>query len=111
MAVTFKLNPEPTFRASVPIPVPGGGSMALDLEFRHKTRAALHAWYDSFEGRDGDAARAEAECLHEVVAGWHNCEAIYSLEALTTLLENYPQAGGAILAAYTRELTGARLGN
>jgi len=105
MAVTFKLNPEPTFRASVPIPVPGGGSMPLELEFRHKTRAALREWYDSFDGR------TEAECLHDVVAAWHNCEASYSLETLATLIENYPQAGGAILAAYTRELTGARLGN
>lgn len=105
MAVTFKLNPEPTFRVTVPIPAPGGESMDLDIEFRHKKRDALRDWYGSFIGR------TEAECLHDVIAAWHNCETAYSLESLDTLLQNYSQAGTAILAAYARELTGARLGN
>lgn len=105
MPTIFKLNPEPTFRASVAIPVAGGDPMNLDVEFRHKTRDEAKAWFGSFAGR------SDADCLMDIVAGWHNCETAFSRESLDTLLQNYAQASGAILDAYTRELTGARLGN
>ena len=105
MATVFKLNPEPTFRTAVDIPVPGGAPVALELEFRHQTRDAAKAWFSGFAGR------SDADCLMDIIAGWHNCETAFSREALDTLLANYAQASSAILAAYARELTGARLGN
>lgn len=105
MATVFKLNPEPTFRATVAIPVAGAESAELEFEFRHKTRDEAKAWFASFAGR------SEADCLMDIVAGWHNCEAVFGKEALETLLQNYAQAGNAILAAYASELIGARLGN
>lgn len=105
MPTIFKLNPEPTFRTAVAIPVAGGEPVELELEFRHKTRDDAKAWFAGFAGR------TDADCLMDIVAGWHNCETAFSREALDTLLQNYAQASAAILAAYTRELTGARLGN
>lgn len=105
MATVFKLNPEPTFRAVVSIPVAGGEPAELEFEFRHKTRDESRAWFSGFAGR------SEADCLMDIVAGWHNCETVFGKEALETLLQNYAQAGSAILAVYARELTGARLGN
>ena len=105
MAAVFKLNPAPTFRAVVDIPVPGGEPLGLECEFRHQTRAALKDWIGTFAGRD------EADVLMDIVAGWHNADAGFSRDALDLLLQNYAQAGTAILARYTAELTGARLGN
>lgn len=105
MSTIFKLNPEPTFKAAVAVPVAGGDPMELEVEFRHKTRDEAKAWFSGFAGR------SESDCLMDVMVGWHNCEATFSKEALETLLQNYAQAGSAILAAYTRELVGARLGN
>ena len=105
MATLFKLNPEPTFRVTVAIPVAGGEPMDLDIEFRHKTRDESRSWFASFAGR------SEADCLLDVIAGWHNCETAFGKESLETLLQNYAQSGSAILAAYAKEITGARLGN
>lgn len=105
MATLFKLNPEPTFRAAVAIPVAGGEPTELELEFRHKTRDEAKAWFASFAGR------SDTDCLMDIVAGWHNCETAFSREAIDTLLQNYVQASGSILAVYAHELIGARLGN
>lgn len=105
MPTVFRLDPSPTFRAVVPIPIPGGDPAELEFEFRHKTRDSLKHWLGSFSGR------TEADVLADVIVAWHNADGAYSAQALDKLLQDYPQAGGAILAAYTRELTGARLGN
>lgn len=105
MATIFKLNPEPTFRVSVPIPVPGAADMELEVEFRHKTRDELQAFFTGFQDR------TDVECLMEIVAGWHNCETPFSREALETLLQNYPKANTAILGKYSAETVVSRLGN
>lgn len=102
---TFKLNPEPTFRATVDIPVAGADDTPLEVEFRHKKKDDLKAFFVSF------ADRSDAECLLDIVVTWHNCEAPFNAEALETLLQNYPAAGKAILAKYSQEATGARRGN
>lgn len=105
MAATFKINPEPTFKALVTIPVPGGKPMALDLEFRHKKRDELKTWFESFSNR------TEAECLMDVIVDWHNCDMKFDQEALELVLQNYTRAAAAILGKYTEEVTGAKLGN
>lgn len=105
MGNIFKINPEPTFRSVVSIPVPGADPMDLELEFRHKTKDELKAFFTGFEGRD------DIDCLMEVVAGWHNCEAQFNRETLSDLLQNYPRANTAILGKYAAETVGSRLGN
>lgn len=105
MGVVFKLNPEPTFRATVQIPVPGAEDMPLEVEFRHKTRDALRQYLD------GLADSTDEDALQAILVGWHNCETAFSREALETLLQNYPAAARAILARYAVEVSGARRGN
>jgi len=105
MAATFKVNPEPTFRALVVIPVPGGKPMSLDVEFRHKKRDELKEWFESFTNRP------EAECLMEIITGWHNCDLKFDQDALDLVLQNYTRAASAIMSKYTEEVTGAKLGN
>lgn len=37
----LKLNPEPTFKATVGIPVPGVGNVDVEFTFKHRTRKAI----------------------------------------------------------------------
>lgn len=101
----FRLEPNPTFRAKIKIPVPGQTSAVLDIEFRHKTRKAAMKFGQSLEGRD------EVEALEEIIVNWSNCEQDYSRDALAQLIENYPGAFLAITAGYADELVHGRRGN
>ena len=108
----FKLNPSPTFVAQVPLSVPGlAEPLEVAITYRHKNKTALGAWMA------GAAGKADAELLHEVIAGWSGmqgedgAEVPYSLTALTDLLENYPAAHGELFKAYLRELTEAKRKN
>ncbi len=56
----FKLTPDPTFAAAVPITVPGmPAPLELPVVFRHKNRTAYNAWVDGFKDK------ADAAILHE----------------------------------------------
>lgn len=108
----FKLTPDPTFAAAVPITVPGmPAPLELPVVFRHKNRTAYNAWVDGFKDK------ADAAILHEVIVSWSNVqdeagqEVPYSLSALTNLLGNYAQATAELYSAYKRELTESRAKN
>jgi hypothetical protein len=101
----FKLQPKPTFRAKVPIPVPGGVSSSIELEFRHMARGELRRFLDNVQERE------DLDVLMEVVLGWSGVDAEFSRESMATLLENYPASAAAVLAAFVKELADARLGN
>ncbi len=102
----FKLQPAPTFRAKVKIPVPGSASVPVEIEFRHKTKSALQAYLERAKTEENDLAS-----LEEIIVSWSGFEAEYSRELLALLIDAFPGAAVAIAAAYTRELTDARLGN
>jgi len=106
MATIFKLNPAPTFRATVDIPSAGEKEdLQLQVEFRRKTKDDLAAFLSAIPGRD------PLEVLMEIVVCWHDCDTAFSEDELAVLLQNYPRADVRILAAYSKESTGARLGN
>ena len=95
----FKLEPNPTFWATVEIPMPGETEPgSIRFCFRHKSRAAMKDFYQSGAGKE------DQQYLGEIIEDWDGVETPYSLEALGRLLDNYPSAGRAILAAYGREL-------
>lgn len=108
----FRLNPSPTFKASVPVSVPGMDKpLEIAVEFRHKTATGLQEWMR----RAVD--RTDAQNLDEVIAGWSGvmgddgAQVPYTLTALSTLLENYPAAKWEMLVAYKAELTEAKRKN
>ncbi|MDT3708173.1 MAG: phage tail assembly chaperone [Thiobacillus sp.] len=101
----LKLQPEPTFVASVVVPVPGGGDALINVTFRHKGRAALKEWTASFGGRD------DADCLDEVIAAWDGVDVDYSRAQLGVLLDAYPGAAMALLNHYVGELGRAKAKN
>ena len=53
----FNLTPAPTFRAPVPLSVPGSAQpLEVVFVFRHKTRSAMEKWLTRF------VAGPSAEC-------------------------------------------------
>lgn len=105
----FKINPAPTFRARVPLSVPGADSaVTVEFEFKHKGRTALAVWWKSVDGRK------DAEILAEIIASWKGPiddkgEPVqFSVEALSQVLDNYPASAAEILTAYEKELWKSR---
>lgn len=100
MTAKFKLVPNPTFQASVSIPVPGGETGTLNITFKHRPLKELTA----LELEEG---KTIPSLLVDLIDGWALPEP-FSAENLDTLLNNYPQAGQAIMKTYYEELLGAR---
>lgn len=106
MSATFKLQPNPTFKAPVPISVPGETkSPEIVVEFRFLGRKAVA---DYFRGLGG---KSDAEALAGIIAGWEGVDAEYSPAALAQLLDNYPAAASDLFEAYRRELLEAKRKN
>lgn len=116
---TFKLNPAPTFGATVHLTVPGQAeTAALSLTFRHQGRKALDVWMRR-PGQvvEGAPPLNDADFLGEVIAGWSGvqdadgAEIPFSAEAFGALLDAYQAAGTEIFAAYVKALTESRAKN
>ena len=102
--MAIKLEPNPTFRATVTIHPPGEGeSFDIDCEFRHKTT----------EQRDefSKSTKNDLDAVKEILVGWKDDAVPYSDDTLAVLIANYPGAAVAFIATYLRELMGARRGN
>lgn len=108
----FKLNPNPTFTATVPLTVPGMPEpIEVQITFRHKNKAALRTWV--IEG----AGKSVETLLHELIVSWtgmqddKGADVPYSLTALTDLLDGYWAAGDEITEAYLTELKESKAKN
>lgn len=100
----FKLKPDATFTATVPIPN-GDAPLPLKLRFRRKGKKDLAAWIEGSAGRD------DADTLGEIIDGWMEADAPYSAEALRDMLDAYSGAGMAIFSGYLRALSEAERKN
>lgn len=106
--MALRLNPEPTFRAKVGIPVPGQEQAEqIVCVFKHMTRDE----YADFSSPAKADARSDLDSLCALLVGWEGVDAPYSRDALATVLQSYHGAAHAIATAYVTELTKARLGN
>lgn len=100
----LKLNPEPTFKSKVGIPVPGARPAEVTFTFKHRTRDESIAW---IEGSRNDN---DVDSVMECVVGW-DLEDEFNAENVGRLCNNYPGSGLAIIATYLDELRGARVKN
>lgn len=105
----FKLQPNPTFKVDVTIPVPGGKDGKLTIEFKHKGKKALKEFFDSLTSEDNQ--RSDVDALSDLIAGWSGVDEKFSAEALEQLLDNYPSAAMALFEAYRTEVLEARVKN
>lgn len=107
----FKLNPNPTFKASVKVSVPGGDPLPIEFEFKHKTRTGLAEWMKN------QGARPDREIVPEFIVGWSGVineagdQEPWSVDSFLKLAENYPAAAVEVYAGYIAALTESKAKN
>lgn len=108
--MTFKFVPNPIFKADVLIPTPGGDPQTLKVNFKHKGRKALAAFYESLtvEGQPRD----DVDALCDLIDGWDKGETVeFSRDNLADLIDNYPGATMAFFESYRKNLIEGRTKN
>ena len=100
----LKLNPDPTFKTKVGIPVPGGGRPLVEFTFKHRTAEQLAKW-----GSEVQQA-TDAETLIDCVVGW-DLDDEFTPQNVKLFCNNYPGAAYAIVTDYMAELRGHRAKN
>jgi hypothetical protein len=115
----IKLTPNPTFRATLALTVPGNAEGAkVEFEFCHKGLSALDAWIKkpALMAREG-VTLSSTQYLDEVIASWsgpvdeHGADVPYSPEALQKLLDAYSPAAQEIYDGYRKQLETSRVKN
>lgn len=109
------LNPAPTFKATVHIPVAGGEPVPVVMSFKYRTRRALDEFLkkrdaDAQLPDDDPAKPSEAQLVMDCVEGWEVDDA-FTLSVVEHLLDTHHAAGFAILGTYLQTLQAGRKGN
>lgn len=114
----FKITPNPTFKASVTIPVHGGEAQELVVLFKHKDESELDEFYSKLELHGKKHAKTvkqrierDADVLLEFMEGWDDADEEFSREALIKLISNYKAAARCILKKYESEMHQAAVKN
>jgi hypothetical protein len=100
----FSLTANPTFKALVDVPVPGGKSAAVEFTFKSRTRDDFRLFIDGL----GD--RLDVDVIMDMASGW-DLEDPFDQANVELLTQNYLGAARAVIEKYLSELTAARLGN
>lgn len=95
------LQPNPTFKAKVSIPIPGAKAEPVEFTFRNRNREDLTAWLETLEGKSTE------EAVLEIASGW-DLEDAFDAANVKLLLCNYIGAWTAIYDKYLGELVKAR---
>ncbi|MGX5220229.1 phage tail assembly chaperone [Pseudomonas sp. S9] len=100
----FKLDADPTFEATVDIPVPGGKSAPVKFTFKHRTKDELAEMFGP------KSKLSNAETVLKIVAGWDLDDELNEA-SINKLEQNYQASINAIVNKYVAEIGPARLGN
>jgi hypothetical protein len=101
----LKLKADPTFKATVGIPIAGGEPAPVLFTFKHRTKDE----HEKFVTEESPKM-SDLELVLAVAEGW-DLEDAFTRENVELLLQNYHRAGPVIAIAYTNELMAAKLGN
>lgn len=97
------LNPNPTFKAKVGIPVAGAAEPAeVEFTFKHRTTEALELWMNE--------SAEDLKKVLDMADGWDLPDE-FTEENVKKLLQNYFGAATAIITTYLAELLKAKTGN
>ena len=105
----FKLQPNPTFEASITIPVPGGTEGKIKFKFKRLGKKALRDLFASLQEEGNE--REDADVIGDIVEGWSGVDTEFSKEALETLCDAYPGATTAIILGYNKEMLEGKVKN
>lgn len=112
MATKITLQPNPSFKHTVYLPVAGNDEpVALELVFKHKTRSQIQEIFtNGFAPQYGEGADGDTKFFMDFVSGW-DIDADFTAENVTLFLENYSGSGRFIWTEYINEIGKARVGN
>ena len=126
MGAKLSLALNPTFAATVLIPMPGGEPAPVVFTFRHKTRTQMAAFLSARAPKDVDAAEPQpkpelvdvvgraverdADMVMEIATGWDLDDA-FARDSVVRLIDLYEKAAGAILSTYAEENAGHKAKN
>lgn len=100
----IKLTADPTFTATVLIPVAGADPAPVKFTFKHQTKDASIKWLNELEGKTDTAV------VLEIAKAW-DLDDEFNAANIDRLLQNYGGSGKAIFDKYLAELSGARAKN
>lgn len=98
----FVLQPKPTFKETIEIPVPGEAPGSITFEFKRLGKKALRSLFKSIQ--DGAETREDSDVLAEIVVGWSGVDEDFSQTALETLCDAYPGSVTAIILGYNKAM-------
>lgn len=101
----FTLDPAPTFKKKVPLPVPGAGFEDVEFTFKHRTKDEFKQFVDGLAEQTDDV-----QLMLDIACGWE-LEDAFDKENIGRLLQGYFGSARAVLGTYIDELSKARLGN
>lgn len=97
----FKLQPAPTFKAPVAIPVAGGDSESVVFTFKWRDRERFIAFTEGLKGR------STKDAVMDMASGW-DLDDPFNEENVQLMLDNYLGSFPAVLDVYVSELTKAK---
>lgn len=100
----LSINVNPTFPATVSIPVAGGEPINMSFVFKHRTKTQIGEFTTTRK------EKTDVESVLEMVEDWEFAEP-FTPEAVEIMLENYYGAAEAIYRTYLRELLQAKTKN
>jgi hypothetical protein len=100
----LKLQPDPTFKATVLIPAAGMPDVSLEFTFKHRTRDQLRKFVEESAERD------DADTILDMATAWELADA-FDKENVSLLVQNYTAAARAVFDKYLDELARARVKN
>ena len=100
----FSLDPNPTFKAKVQIPIPGGDDVPVEFTFKHRTRDDVKAFIDTIDGR------SDVDLILDIAEGWELADA-FNRDSVEKLTQNYHGSASSVFETYIEELGKARKGN
>lgn len=106
--IRLTLDPSPTFRAVVQIPMAGAKPAPVEFIFKYRDRDAFQEFVEGLGAREGDLEGV----IMDIASGWDLPDA-FDQANVAKLLKNYMGAFQAIMDAYVHEHTKSvpRLGN
>lgn len=98
------LTAEPTFKAPVSIPVPGGKPVPVSFTFKWRTRDEAKDWLESID------ALSDEDVVLSVATGWELDDA-FDADNVKALCQKFAGAASAIFSTYVEQLRGAKAKN
>ncbi|KAF1706291.1 phage tail assembly chaperone [Pseudoxanthomonas sacheonensis] len=98
------LTAEPTFKAPVAIPVPGGKTTTVSFTFTWRTRDQAKDWMESIE------KMSDEEIVLSAATGWE-LDDDFNAENVKALCQKFGGSARAIFNTYVDELRGAKAKN